>query len=253
MLHWVSSEHLNVDGDWPELWRRWVISLITSDSGTPGESRVYLVGQKPRLGPLRTGSGQYQEWMNPPNCFCPSSRGDAQKSTVLGRPHSEWRGLWKCLSRHDHTQDDVCRVHGWRKRRMQCRYHVKWMSESRRTSSHSFHVFLTGRLRQPAGVLWRTPRTGLLGSGMCPSQLPRSLRQSVWIPLLDRGSHENILLEKSNINFFMFPPHKNTTCRKIKPSRLACLYFPLSVLIAGINRCRWIKIYFQAQNVSVVF
>lgn len=46
---------------------------------------------------------------------------------------------------------------------------------------------LSGWLWQPSGVFRSGPRPGVMGSRMCPAWLPWSLRQSVWVPLLDWG------------------------------------------------------------------
>lgn len=144
--------------------------------------------------------------------------------------------------------------------------------------AHTPSICLTGRLRQPPGVFRRSPWTGVVGSGVCPSQLPRSLCQSVWIPLLDRWRPTNLLLKKITQSSQSSTPnphfgfslatfssflllkiqHVWPQCRKIKSSHSGYLHFlwPLSlsfVLIMGINRWRWIKIYFQTQYVSIVF
>lgn len=52
--------------------------------------------------------------------------------------------------------------------------------------AHTPSMCLTGRLRQPPGVFRRSPWPGVVGSGVCRSRIPRSLRQSVRIPLLDQ-------------------------------------------------------------------
>lgn len=94
----------------------------------------------------------------------------------------------------------------------------------RYTPAHTPSMCLTGRLRQPPGVLRRSPRPGVVGSGVRPSQLPRSLRQSVWIPLLDRWRPTNLLLDENHPVvslhifvcfgqlFYKFPSPKNTKC-----------------------------------------
>lgn len=70
-----------------------------------------------------------------------SSSKHAQPSAVLGRTHSEWRGLWQSLPWHDHAQNDVCRIYGWRQRCMQRKDCSKWQKASVRTNSHSSRVF----------------------------------------------------------------------------------------------------------------
>lgn len=54
----------------------------------------------------------------------------------------------------------------------------------------------SGWLRQPPGVLWRGPRSGVMGSRMCGARLPRGLRQGVWVPLLDQRRPQGKLLKK---------------------------------------------------------
>lgn len=111
-------------------------------------------------------------WESPP-CFCYSKH--AHPSTVFGCTHSGWWGLWKRLSRHDHAQDGVCWLHGWRQRHMQC--------ESPRTEPTDVDLFgsftllfcVSGWLWQPSGVCWRSARPGVMGSRLRSAQLPWSL------------------------------------------------------------------------------
>lgn len=60
---------------------------------------------------------------------------------------------------------------------------------------------LSGGLRQPSGVCWRTPGPGVMGSGMCPTELPCRLRQVVRVPALDSRRSGSQRLKK------VFPPH----------------------------------------------
>lgn len=122
-------------------------------------------------------------------------------------------------------------------------------------------ICLTGRLRQPPGMFWRSPWTGVMGSGMCPSRLSRSLRQSLWIPLLDWRSPTNLLLKITQSSHssvlspcFWFSPGTFSSYHFIKTqhvfqnagkSNKAIWYIfiflcPLSlsfILLTGINRC----------------
>lgn len=140
--------------------------------------------------------------------------------------------------------------------------------------AHTPFMCLTGRFWQPPGVFRRSPWPGVVGSGVCPSWIPRSLCQIMWIPPLDRLRPTNLLLKKITQSSHSSTPaphfcfslatfssflllkteHVWPKFRKIKPSHLAYLC-PLSlsfVLITRINRC-WIKIYFQTQYVSIFF
>ena len=138
----------------------------------------------------------------------PRSRSEhAQPSAVLGCTHNEWWGLSERLSWHDLTQNDVCRLHGRRQRCLQRELNLnasKCCCEesigANQLSPGSFH--LSGRLWQPSGLLGRGPWFGVLGSGMRLAQLPRSLRQTVWVPLLDRGHPTGLLLKKSPPPYF---------------------------------------------------
>lgn len=144
------------------------------------------------------------------NLCSPCYSGDP--TAVSGRAHSGRRWLWEGLSRPDHTQDGVCRIHGWRQRCMQCEFYSKCFQRltgltalyvwilSLHTCSHS--GFFSGWLRQPSGVSWRGLRPGVMGSGMCRAQLPRGLCQSVRVPLLDWWRCDSLFLKTLHVFTF---------------------------------------------------
>lgn len=164
--------------------------------------------------------------MNPPNCDCLSFSHHAQPSPVLGRTHSERWGLWKSLSWHDHTQDDMCWIYGWRQRCLQCENHGKWKNKSVCTSLHSFRLFDRETPAAPWCVLEKS-MDWCRGVRDVPfPTIPESTSKSVSSSTGLKMSYEPTLKDPSIFtlfspfsmflffsgNLFKFPLHKNTAC-----------------------------------------
>lgn len=158
---------------------------------------------------------------------CILSSSNTQPSAVLGLTHSEWWGLWKCLSWQDHAQDVVCRIYGWRQRRMQREDSSKWKKALVRTSSHSFHVF---DRETPAAPWCVSEKSMAWCRGVRAVPFPTTQESTSKCVNSSTGlmmSYEPTLKENHPIfslfnpnstflffsgNFFKFPPPKNTTC-----------------------------------------
>lgn len=84
---------------------------------------------------------------------------------------------------------------------------------------------LSGWLWQPSGVFRRGPRPGVMGSRMCPAWLPWSLRQSVWVPLLDWGCLCSQPLKKPAISLPTFAPPIHCATTSVLKDRLCLKIF----------------------------
>lgn len=178
-----------------------------------------------------------------------SSSKHAQPPAVLGRTHREWRGLRPSLSWHDHAPDGVCRVHGWRQRRMQRKDRSQWKKASVGASSRPlFHVFDRGTPAAPwcvseKSMAWCPGVRGVPfpttpeSTSKCANSSTGSMRsyeptRKENHPVVSLFNPSSTFLFFSG-NFFKVPPPKNTTCvtkmqeNQIKPLGISPFFFVL--------------------------
>lgn len=181
-----------------------------------------------------------------------SSSNNAQPSAVLDRTHSEWWGLWKSLSWHDHAQDGVCRIYGRRQRRVQRKDGGNWKKTLVHTPADTPSIVFD---RETPAAPWCVSEKSMAWCrgvrGVPFPTTPESTSKCVnsftgstmsYAPTL-KENHPIVSLFNPDSTFlfffgifFKFPPPKNTCVAKmqenpIKPLGISLFSFLLSLCL----------------------